>query len=807
MDPAAPPQPPAHPPLPVVAGISGAALALEILLLRLLAIVHWHHFAYFVITIALLGYGASGTLVTLGRDRLVRHWRGTLAGSAVAFVAAAPLSFLLAQRVPFNALEVAWGPGPWLHLGTIALLLALPFLCAATGLAVCLAAFPGRAAQVYAADLLGAGLGAVGVLALLQVRTPLEALQAVTGLAGLAAAGALHRLPRGRPAAWGAAAAALLLAALPWPVALRMTPFKPLAMALRVPESRVLWEASHPMGLVSVVASPAVPFHFAPGLSLQHSAGLPEQLGVFQDGAGFEALNRYGGDRSALAFLGASPSAAAYLLAEPGAAVALLGAGTGTAALQALLFDTGPITAVERHPAYRTMVQERFREFAGWDRLAARVCWVVDDPRRHLQANPVRYGVIQIPLAGGEGGAAALESDYTLTREALAEYWAGLSPGGLLAVSRWADLPPRDALRLAGMVIELLEGEGLRAADHLAMLRDWSSVTLIAARRALGGADVARLRDFCRRQGFDGVHWPGIREDEVNRFHRQAAPLLHRGVTALLGPDSEAFRARYKFDLRPVSDDRPFFGQFLRWRTLPEIAALIPQGGAGLMEWGVPVLLITLGLSLVLGLVLIVLPLWAARPLPAGGGLPLAVTVYFAALGMGFLFLEIAAIHQLTRLLHSPVYAASVAVATFLLGAGAGSAWIRRVQTAPAGRPPQLAPIAGLIAAVGLGLPAAVDAAAGAVPPGFWSWGLAVAGLVPLTFLLGLPFPLGLGALARIAPRSIPWAWCINGCAAVLAGPLATLLAMQWGFTRLRWAAILCYALAAWAFGRLRPAR
>ena len=124
---------------------------------------------------------------------------------------------------------------------TAFLLLALPFLCAATGLAVCLAAFPGRVAQVYAADLLGAGLGAVGVLALLQVRTPLEALQAVTALAGLAAAGALYRLPHGRPAAWGAAAAALVLAALPWPAALRMTLLMLRATAIPVLLRRALW--------------------------------------------------------------------------------------------------------------------------------------------------------------------------------------------------------------------------------------------------------------------------------------------------------------------------------------------------------------------------------------------------------------------------------------------------------------------------------------------------------------------------------------------------------------------------------------
>jgi hypothetical protein len=798
-----------HPPLLTIGGLSGAALALEILLLRLLAIVHWYHFAYLVISIALLGYGISGTLVALGRDPLVRHWRQVLVASAVGFALAVPVAFLLVQQVPFNALEVAWSPRPWLHLGGIALLLTGPFLCAATGLAVCLAAFPRRVSRVYAADLWGAGVGAIAVLALLHWLTPLETLQAITAVGWLAAAGALRCLPRaGKVAAGAAVIAALVLGLFPWPVSLVMTPYKPLALALRVPDSRMIWESSHPMGLVSVVESPGIPFHFAPGLGLQHLGELPEQLGVFRDGEGFEALNRYRGDLAELAFLGATPSAAAFHLAPRDARVAVLGAGAGTAALQALFFEAQGVTAVERHPAYQHILQEPFREFAGWEHLAPRLQWVVDDPRGYLETHDQPYDVIQLPLAGGGGGfsPASLEADYTLTEEALATYWEGLAPGGVLAFSRWIALPPRDELRLAHLVIQMLESRGLEAGAHLAMLRGWSSATILVKKGGLTGGDVERLRAFCRHQGFDPVYWPGIRDDEVNRFNRMAAPLLHQGVLALLGPGRAGFLERYKFAIDTVSDDRPFFGQFFRWRTLPELLALIPRGGAGLMEWGYPVLLITLGLSAVLSVGLILLPLAAGRGLPAAGGRAVEAVVYFGCLGLGFLSLEIAAIHQLTRLLHHPVYAAAAAVGTFLLGAGAGSAWVREASRTSRGARSRVPVVVGLIAAAALGLPAVIDAlAAGAARGGPWPWLLAAGGLCPLAFLLGMPFPLGLAAMAQRDPRGIPWAWCINGCASVLAGPLSTLLAMEWGFTRLRLAAVGFYGLAGLVYLRLAP--
>lgn len=798
-----------RPPLLTIGGLSGAALALEILLLRLLAIVHWYHFAYLVISIALLGYGISGTLVALGRNPLVGHWRRVLAASAVGFALAAPGSFLLAQQVPFNALEVAWSPRPWLHLGGIALLLTVPFLCAATGLAVCLAAFPRRVSRVYAADLWGAGAGAVAVLALLHWLTPLETLQAIAAAGWLAASGAFHGLPRvGKGAAGAAVLCALVMGLCPWPVTLAMTPYKPLALTLRLPESRQLWELSHPMGLMSVVDSPGTPFHFAPGLGLQHHGALPEQLGVFRDGEGFEALNRYRGDRAELDFLGAAPSAAAFHLVPRGARVAVLGAGAGTAVLQAHFFESRRITAVERHPAYRRILQGRFREFAGWNHLAPQLHWVVSDPRGYLETHGQRYDVIQLPLAGGGGGfsPASLEADYALTREALAQYWERLAPGGVLVISRWISLPPRDELRMAHLIIQLLESRGLEAGAHLAVLRSWSSATLLVKKGGLTDGNVERLKAFCRQQGFDPVYWPGIRDDEVNHFNRMAEPLLHQGVVALLGPDRARFLERYKFAIGTVSDDRPFFGQFFRWRTLPELLALIPRGGAGLMDWGYPILLITLGLSAVLSVCLIVLPLVVARGLPAAGGRPLEAVVYFGCLGLGFLSLEIAGIHQLTRLLHHPVYAAGAALAIFLLGAGAGSAWVRGACRAPREARRSVPVVVGLIAAAALGLPVVIDAlSAGAARGSPWAWLLAVAGMCPLAFLLGMPFPLGLAAMAQRDPRGVPWAWCINGCASVLAGPLSTLLAMEWGFTWLRVAAVGFYGLAGLVYLRLAP--
>ncbi|HEX6200696.1 MAG TPA: SAM-dependent methyltransferase, partial [Thermoanaerobaculia bacterium] len=204
---------PSAPLLASVALISGSALGLEILLMRLLSIAWWHHFAYMVISLALLGYGASGTLLTLAGGRLLPRFRAAFAAAAALFGVAAPASFALAQRVPYSPLEVAWDPGELLGLSAVYLVLSVPFLCAGTAVGLALARFgaapEGGVGRVYAADLLGAGAGAAGVIGLLFLLPPAEALVAV-GATGPAAAG-LALLDRGPGAdsrrRWAAAAA------------------------------------------------------------------------------------------------------------------------------------------------------------------------------------------------------------------------------------------------------------------------------------------------------------------------------------------------------------------------------------------------------------------------------------------------------------------------------------------------------------------------------------------------------------------------------------------------------------------------
>ena len=117
-----------------LAAISAAILAYEVLLVRLFAIVQWHHFAFMAISIALLGFGISGTLIVLFREAASTRTRSLFTAAAAVFAVAAPLAFLLAQQVPFNPLEIAWAPAQLLYLALILVLLTVPFTAGAASI-------------------------------------------------------------------------------------------------------------------------------------------------------------------------------------------------------------------------------------------------------------------------------------------------------------------------------------------------------------------------------------------------------------------------------------------------------------------------------------------------------------------------------------------------------------------------------------------------------------------------------------------------------------------------------------------------
>ncbi len=585
-----------------VALISAGVLAYEILLARLFAIIQWYHFAYMIISIALLGYGASGTFIALAQDRLRTRASGAFGAFATLFGVTAIACFAIAERLPFNALEVIWDPRQLLYLLALYGLLTVPFFCGAVGVGLALAGFPQPVGRVYRADLLGAGLGALGLLALLFLVLPDDALR-IVGATGPLAAVLVSLGERGARRWWragGFAAAALLLglATPPAWTALQPSPYKGLSRALTIPGAEVEALRSSPLGLLSAVRSATIPFRHVPGLSLNNTLEPAAQIGVFIDGQGPSPITAFDGDPAPLAYLDLTIGALPYhLLDRPD--VLVLGAGGGTDVLLALYEGAAAVDAVELDPNLVDLVRDTYADFSGGLYARPEVTVHTAEARGFVAASGKRYDLIQLPLlnsfAAAGAGNVSLHESFVYTVEAFADYLDHLEPGGYLAVTRWLKLPPRDSLKLFLTALLALEEAGAREPERqIALLRSWDTTLLLVRNGALTEGDLGRIREFAEARSFDLAYLPGMRADEANRFNVLDQPYFYQGAQALSGPHRQEFLDQYKFSLAPATDERPYFFDFFKWQALPELWSVALTSGAGLLDWGYLILIATL---------------------------------------------------------------------------------------------------------------------------------------------------------------------------------------------------------------------
>jgi hypothetical protein len=794
-----------------IALVSAAALAYQLLLMRWLAIAHWHPFAVVIISLALLGHGVSGTVLSLLRARALRRFEAWFATCALAFALSAAACLLLARAIPFNGLELAWDLHQLGWLSALYLCLAVPFFFAATCFGLAFARHGEAIPLLYGADLAGAGSGALLALALSWLEPVGVAMALAVMLAPIAAAlVAVGRSPRAVNACTCATLLALAVLAATHALTPPVNEFKGLAKALLVRDARVIAERHGPYGWLAVVASPRVPFRQAPGLSLANTQEPAPQLGMYTDGDAAGVITRRTANPAALAYLGRSTSALPYRLLRPRPRVLVLGGGGGVDALQALTLGAREVDIVEPNPQRIALVRDRFADFAGNLYRDPRVHVHVADARGFIRASHERYDLIVLAQDGssaaGGAGVQAVAEDYGVTVEALRDYRAHLTPGGLFAITRWEKQPPRDALKLFATAVAALRGEGVHApARQLAMIRNWDAATLLLSHGAFDAADIAALRAFADACGFDPVYFPGMHPQEGNRFNVLARDETQAGAVALLSPRTHHYIDAYKFDIAPASDDRPYFANFFKWATLPELWHLRAQGAAVLLDSGYLLLVAALAQALPWTVVLVLLPLLA---LPRAGADDMSLVrwraaVYFVGLGLGFLLIEIACLSRLTLLIGHPLLAIAIGLAGFLLFAGAGSGCAQRWLARSAQPIPALARRAVLAIAMALAwhvLSFAMALRFAAAAPPLARAGLGLLTIAPLAFAMGLPFPLGLARLARAAPAFVPWAWGLNGCASVIAAIAALLLAIQVGLTATLLVALGLYVVAAWTW-------
>ena len=779
---------------------SAATLTLELSIIRLLSVAQWHHFAFLVVSMALLGYGASGSFLSSFPSLLKGDPLGLLSRASALFSVSALLAYLAGNWIPFDLARVSFDRWQTLYLFLFYLVFSVPFFFSGLVISSALTHWNAMAGKLYSSDLAGASLGCLLPLGLFGILGGPGTLLFSCLLGGLASAvfGWMKKSRGVFPWIWTGFFALLLFWQPSW-MDLRLSPYKSLSTALRFPGARLLETHWNAFSRVDVLESPAA--RTAPGLSLEYLNPLPQQLGLTLDGNQLNAITRFRGEPAGageLKFLDFLPSSFPYRNLPPQRVLVLESRG-GLEVLNALYHGTREVIAVETNPMIVELLKTKYGEFSGriYDRPEVRA--VVEDGRSYLRRSSASFDLIVLPLGESLGASAAgiggLREDYRLTVEAFGEYLKALKPGGFLSFSLYLLPPPRGEMRLVSTIQEALVKEGKHPADHLLAFRTWGTFSLLVKKDSIKAGEVEDLKDFCRQMRFDLVYYPGISRGEVNLYNRFPRPFYFEGLQGLLR-EGEMYSSRYPFDLSPATDDRPFFHSFFRWKYWPEIYRLAGGKWQILLEGGflVPVVFF---LALLLSILFIILPLFFKKRGEGGmvGNFPFAWLAYFSALGLGFMFVEISLIQKLILFLGHPIYSVSLVIFSLLVSAGIGSRFSLRFD----GRSFRelkilLLFLGGLLFASAFLYPRIFSFFQGS--PAFFRWLLTFALIGALGFFMGMPFPMGIRRAASRGQVCVSWGWCANGCASVLGAILPVLLALTWGFQVVFFLSCLCYLIA-----------
>jgi hypothetical protein len=772
---------------------SFAALLLELALTRLFSVVLFYHFAFLAISIALLGLGAGGVFAYLLKNLLVRIDTRTLAARLC--MVNSVLVLLVLEVVLHVPVALTVTGRNFLRLSVLYINAAVPFFLTGLLFSVVFARETWRVSRLYGADLSGGALACLAVVPLLNWL--------------------------GGPNTILAAAVVMAAAAMVWagsPVARKVAGGLVFAFV-------VLIAANHSNRLIDVVYAkgmfrdPAwVEFARWNALSRVEvdRQGQAKAIVIDADASTYIMncdLAHWHGSEWESDLMSAPPALANVL--RPRGEFAIIGPGGGVDVLRAVANGSPSVTGIEINPIIaNTIMRGRYADYALHLYERPEVHIHVTDGRSYLRSTPQQFDVVQMTLvdtwASTAAGAFALSENNLYTVEAFREYFEHLKPDGMIAITRWEFRQPREALRVVSVAMQALHGLGVAnparnfiVASQGPLNEDGISVVVLAKKTAFTEEEESSVQ----------AHLDD--NDELVPLYLPSDPAVwqagHNPFAALIASnDPYGFAKSYAYNVAPVTDNAPFF--FL---TLKAGQVLGPQALRRGIDWkvnlGVLVLILVLIISLAAVLGFLVLPL----ALRGGRQSPLPL-LYFVAVGLGYILVEIAFIQRFVLFLGHPTYALTVVIFLLMLSSGAGSLfslrWLPRTEMAWM---PLLFVIFALVANVFF-LPQVLAAWVGLR----FGYRLLLSGvlLAPLGFVMGMPFPTGLRALVARpvvdvpsgmtgADNAVEWAWAMNAAASVLGSVLAMLIAIQFGLTVTLACGVAAYLLALLLLPALRSER
>ncbi len=781
-----------------------ATLMYEVLLTRIFSVTMWYHFAFVAISIAMLGMTVGALIIYVRPEWFPPEAaKRQLAVTALLFPVLMFFSFLTQLSIPFRV-----------HPSVVAAyaiaftyaVITVPFV--ASGMAVCLALtrFPRDVGKLYAADLIGAALGCVLLVWVLEITDGPTSVLVICALAALGTLTFAFDTDRRSLRDWSLALAPLLRAAASGHTVL-VRHQRGILRILYVKagfEARPLYERWNSYSRVRVNGDPnKLEEPYAWGLSPTFPADRKfYQLHLDIDTAAGTVITKDTGNPADFDHLKYDVTNIGYYI-RPNGRVLVIGVGGGRDILSALLFGAREVTGVELNRNILDTVNGRFGDFSGHLDRNPRVHFVNDEARSFVARGRECYDFMQISLidtwAATAAGAFVLSENALYTVEAWDLFLEHLSDNGLLSVSRWYyQSRPGEVYRLTALASASLLRRGianpqqhmmiirsLRGSDHSEGEGPDGIGTLLLSPSPIAAQDVARLEVEARRLQFEVVVSPTFAADDT--FARLAS-----------GRDLDAFTRNYPINIAAPTDDSPFFFNMLRLRDVahPWMTSLGKSTHNMEAVFVLGTLLITV---IVLTLLCIFLPLkLTTDPGALRGAGPLLT--FFASIGLGFMLIETSQMQRLIVVLGHPTYGLTVVLFALLLSGGLGSWLTNRVpieRAADAGRI-RLIVLVALLLLFGILTPAVADSLQRAETPVRVIASALMLG-VPGLFM-GMAFPLGMKLASQRFNHLTPWFWGTNGATSVCASVLAVAIALSWSISAAFWPGCGAYAIGLGAF-------
>lgn len=838
---------------------AGAIIALQIALMRIFSIGSWAHFGSLVVSLAMLGFGLMSAIMCVAKNWFAKHWRFVCGFALLSFGPLAVAAHLIAQQLPFNAIFLLSDPNQKWRLAANFGLYFTPFLAGAAFLGSVFLKAGTSFNRAYFADLLGSGIGGLLFLAALYVLAPQDIILAPLCLWTL---GALFWFAavESRRAALGFAAVALatFAAYIVLPGALSITKlavsdYKGVAYARKFPDSQRVYRRSTPFGFLEVYASSYL--HFAPGLSDNAAFNLKSMPANAYEGLYIDSDGPSGIIRKLpmeeTDYYRYLPMIYPYLI-KPASDTFVVQFGGGLSTAIALS-QSKHVTVAEGNPAvlqaFRT--DPGLRHFTG-DILRDPRLDVIDyEGRLYLAHTPRQYDVIDLSLADSAGlsnpGGFSIVEKFAYTREALAAYMRALKPGGVLSVTLWnKEEPPKSVLKLYATMVAAAEasGEADKSASFFSVASYLSTATVLYKKGGFTSADIATLRAHTKAMSFDQVYYPGIVYDNtqtqstLDNYHNQiffqagvaqdappssdpssGDPTLDAGPSggvlpstilgrlvwhALLFGDFDKVAKAYVFDIRPLTNERPYFAAYVKPLDLPKLTDRLELLQD---EWGYLLLWATLGIAAAGAAVLVLFPVvFGWRTIFSAYPGKLRTIFYFACLGLGYIMVEVGLIAEFVLALSNATVSASILITGMLMASGLGSLASERIlPRAKQSLPKILAAIGLMLLAYGAFIHVPLDWI-GTFP--YWLRLVVCLLLIfPPAFCMGFPMPTAMASLAKLSKEHMfLWAWGINGSFSVIGAALVPLIATSFGLSYVLYLSGIAYLCAIPAFfGVLLP--